>query len=349
MNRKKWLLTFICAPILIFAAAPHQPEEYENKKLEDDAKKHPDSFYRQAKKQTNELHLPWFTGPLITPSGVTLQYPHYNVEPYYFLTFNHGKYDSNRKYQSTKNKVTGIFLLPLQFGIGPGLEFDLVNNITTNWKDGQSFTGFGDTQTKFEIQVARNHTGFPPTGNVYVVVSWPTGKYNHFSAHERDVQSTGSGAFESMIGTTWSRAYHFSKEHYLAWRTNFSLNFSSGVRVKGFNTYGGGYGCKGKVYPGWEFNWDTGVEYSITKHWALACDLVFDYQAKTKFSGTSGTDFDGTEGSNASPSNNQWSLAPAIEYDFNEHIGLIGGVWFTFAGRNSTAYTSGVVALNIYY
>ncbi|MDN3505296.1 MAG: hypothetical protein P0S95_06960 [Rhabdochlamydiaceae bacterium] len=341
MNVTKWMLTLAFTPALCFEAAPPEAQE--------SVKTHPDSFYRQAKKKTNDLQLPWFTGPLLTPSGVTLYYPHYNIEPYYFFTMNHGEYDSNRRYQSTDKKTTGIFLLPLQFGIGTGIEFDLVSNITTNWKNGESFTGIGDTQTKLEFQVCRKHTGFPPTGNVYVVISWPTGKYNHFSSHERDVQATGSGSFESMIGTTWSRAYHISGEHYFAWRSNLSLNFSSGVRVKGFNTYGGGFGCSGKVYPGWELNWDTGVEYSITKNWGLACDISFNYQGKTKFSGTSGTAFDGTEGKNTSPSNNQWSLAPAIEYDFNEHIGLIGGVWFTFAGRNSTAFTSGVLALNIYY
>jgi hypothetical protein len=45
----------------------------------------------------------------------------------------------------------------------------------------------------------------------------------------------------------------------------------------------------------------------------------------------------------------QYSLAPAIEYNWNIDLGVISGVWFTFAGKNAEAFASWVTALNYYY
>ena len=45
----------------------------------------------------------------------------------------------------------------------------------------------------------------------------------------------------------------------------------------------------------------------------------------------------------------QLSLAPAIEYNFNENWGVIAGPWFTVAGKNSSAFIVGMLAINIYY
>jgi hypothetical protein len=42
-----------------------------------------------------------------------------------------------------------------------------------------------------------------------------------------------------------------------------------------------------------------------------------------------------------------WSLAPAIEYNFNSRVGVIAGAKLTVAGRNATAVVIPVVAVNI--
>ncbi len=49
-----------------------------------------------------------------------------------------------------------------------------------------------------------------------------------------------------------------------------------------------------------------------------------------------------------SPTSAQFSIAPAIEYNWNANIGIIFGSWFTLAGKNSTQFTSGVFAFNYY-
>jgi hypothetical protein len=49
---------------------------------------------------------------------------------------------------------------------------------------------------------------------------------------------------------------------------------------------------------------------------------------------------------NSSPAHT-WSLAPAIEYNFNSRVGIIVGAKLTTAGRNATAVVVPVAAVNI--
>lgn len=119
--------------------------------------------------------------------------------------------------------------------------------------------------------------------------------------------------------------------------------------MKGFNTYGGARNTRGVVYPGNTFTADAAIQYNFTKQWAFACDLIYGHGNKNRFSGKRGTNRDGTKANMTAPSNEQWSLAPAIEYNFSQTLGLIAGPWFTFAGRNSAQFASGVIALNMYF
>lgn len=294
-------------------------------------------------------NLPWFTGPLITPSGYSLSYPHYNIEPYLSYTTRYGIYDANRHFVSTDKKRSIQFLLPIQLGIGKNLEFDINLNLIHHSQDGENFTSLGDTGTKLEYQVSDNPTGFPPAGNIAISVIWPTGHYRNFSVHERNVQDTGGGSIQTRLMSTWTRTYQLAQESYFQWRWNFVYSIFSSVHVKGFNSYGGGFGTNGTVYPGNQFDTQIGLQLSLNRNWVLASDFVYKYRSKTKFSGINGTNVYGQEASNALPSSSSWGIAPAIEYNWNTHIGLIGGALFTIAGRNDIAFTSGIIALNIYY
>ena len=302
-------------------------------------------------KRLRTLGLPWFTGPLLTPSGHTVEDGHYNIEPYIFYNVTHGKYTSSGKYQSTVDKRFWNLILPIQLGVAPNTEFDIIPQLFSNHKDGQSFTSIGDTELRIAYQVNERHTGleFFPSANVYITETVPTGKYKKFSYDERDVQGTGSGTFLTSFGVVFTRTYHFGGEHFLALRSNLSYSVASKVRVKGFNAHGGGFRTDGYVYPGDQFLWQLGLEYSLNKNWGLANDFQYINTSRTKFTGQNGVLADGTEASNTSPSSYQWSVAPAIEYSFNMHIGLIAGVWFTFYGRNEDAFISGILALNVYY
>ncbi len=70
-------------------------------------------------------------------------------------------------------------------------------------------------------------------------------------------------------------------------------------------------------------------------------DFYYQHNNKNRFSGT-------PSATAIRPSSESFSLAPALEYNWSANIGLIGGVWFTVGGRNTSRFVSGVLAFNVY-
>lgn len=91
------------------------------------------------------------------------------------------------------------------------------------------------------------------------------------------------------------------------------------------------------------------MEYSITLNWVAAIDLNYIHINKSTFRGKLGTIAPGVPAMVGFKASEQFSLAPALEYNWSEKIGVIAGVWFTVLGRNQFDFTSGVAAFNWYY
>jgi len=70
-------------------------------------------------------------------------------------------------------------------------------------------------------------------------------------------------------------------------------------------------------------------------------DIVYNHFNKTRFTGK-------TILPNTRPSAELFSIAPALEYNWNENIGIIGGTWLSLIGRNTASFTNAVIAFNIY-
>jgi hypothetical protein len=52
---------------------------------------------------------------------------------------------------------------------------------------------------------------------------------------------------------------------------------------------------------------------------------------------------------NRSPSRSVYSVAPAVEYNFNDRFGIVAGVQFSVAGRNNDAFVAPQVAFNMVF
>jgi hypothetical protein len=220
-----------------------------------------------------------------------------------------------------------------------------------SWKEtqGRSTIGFNDFPIGVDIQLlAKAPEDWWPAIKISLVESFPTGRYQKLKPDKRRTDATGLGSYITEVALIASRMFHIHKVHYLS--TRFGMNYlvASKVHVKGFNTYGGGYGTKGTIYPGNTWNTLLGLEFSLTLNWALAMDVLNVYTNKTRFKGRRGTALNGTEANIGRHSSNQISLAPAIEYNFSQSVGIIGGCWFTVAGRNAPNFVSGVIAPNWY-
>lgn len=287
---------------------------------------------------------PWLTGPLLAPSGHVVPQGHVNIEPYLYWTQYRGSYDNHWKFQSSHHYTTVTLQVPFQFGILPATEFDLVPQVFYNYSQGQTAWEFGDLGLGLCFQLLNDKQGksWPPAIKLRFSANAPTGKYDHLKPNKKGTDVGGDGAWDPNVGLVFSNLFHFSGAHFLAMRTFFNYGPTIPTRVRGLNVYGGNKETKGTVYPGNNFSVNVGLEYSLSQPWTLALDLLYIYQAKNRFSGHDGG------APMTSPSSASYSLAPAIEYNFSDKIGLIGGSWFTVAGRNTAQYVNWILALNMY-
>lgn len=286
--------------------------------------------------------LPWLTGPLLCPSGHLIPMGHVNFEPYFYWTKYSGFYDSKWNFQSTPHYFSDTLQLTLQIGVLPNTEFDVNPQFYYNRCKGQSDYRIGDLPITLAFQLfdgATNRT--IPSLKLRFDANIPIGKYEHLNPKKLLTDSAGSGSWSPAVGLVSSQLFQFGT-HFLAMRYFVEYGLTAATHVGGLSVYGGDAETRGTVYPGCSITAIVGTEYTLSQSWVLACDFQYVHQNKTRFSGHS------PKVSVTSPSSENFSIAPAIEYNFNESIGLIGGAWVSFAGRNSSQYLNWVLALNVY-
>ncbi len=292
----------------------------------------------------NPPYAPWFTGPLLVPTPVNTDPKHPVLEPALFSTCTYGKYDSNWQFHKGQN-VWGISpQLYVEAGFTERTGMYLVIPAVLNFQGGQTSTHFQDTQLLVGYQVSTDVKGsWVPDFRVMIQETFPTGHYQKLNPAKNGIDGTGAGSFQTGPVLAFHKLFYVGA-HEFALYSCFGYLFPSMVHVKGFNTYRGGFGTSGKVRPGQNFfNYISG-EYSITQNWVLSFDTYFTLVRKSHFSGKTGFTADGSPNPVVLPFSLQFSIAPEIEYNFSSSSGLIGGLWFTVLGKNSSAFGSAFIA-----
>jgi hypothetical protein len=301
------------------------------------------SYGARVSKRAPHAEIPWLTGPLLTPTSHVIPKGHYNVEPYEYVTVNTGVYDAKWNAHSTPNFYILQTQVPFQYGFVKRFDFQITPQFYWKHTDGASHWDFGDMGFAIDYQLLANKTGkWWPAIRLTAGVNIPFGRYQKLDPSSKGTDIGGIGSWQPTISMVFGRLFTFKWPHVLSTRLYLAYNPTAPVHVKGLNAYGGAKGTHGKVYPGNSFTGLLGLEYTLAQKWALALDVDYVYTNKTRFRGHATAPV-------GSPSSVQLSLAPALEYNWNVYVGLIAGCWFTVAGRNSTQFTSGVIALNIYH
>jgi hypothetical protein len=286
---------------------------------------------------------PWFTGPLLAPSAHTIPQGHVNLQPYFFYTVNTGIYTNHWHPKSIPNFYNSTLQIPTQVGITKFMDFQLTPQMVWNKVKRQNYIDIGDLPFVAGFQLALDVVGgWQPAVKFRLGANIPTGKYDHLKRNKLGTDSTGSGSWLPTVGLAFSKLLHLGNGiHFLDARLFFNYEIGTPAYVKGLSSYGGGKGTRGKVFPGNTFTIDAAIECNLTQEWVIALDGVYVHNNKTRFSGK-------TTYPIGPPSGEQFSLAPAVQYNWSQYLGVIGGVWFTVAGRNAARFTSGVIAINIY-
>jgi hypothetical protein len=292
-----------------------------------------------------EPYDPVFAGTLLAVYGQNIPPGKLSVEPFLYVTRVRGLYSENWDSPTAKNGFNSQeLLLSLETGITSYLDVNLNifgfhsrSNKRDSWE-------YGDTQLIFGGQLLINQKGtWIPDLRILVGEVFPTGKYQDLNPNKFGADITGMGAYQTMLILAARKICYAFPTHPFNISLNVYYILSTKTKVHGFSFYRGGADTKGVVNPGNQTIVNLSGEFSFTKNWILGLDIHYLHQDHSPFRGKSG-------GANVGlPSYEQFSLAPCIEYVFNESLSIDIGAWFTVAGRNSVSFASGIANLFYYY
>jgi hypothetical protein len=114
--------------------------------------------------------------------------------------------------------------------------------------------------------------------------------------------------------------------------------------VQDVSVYGTEQGFNGEAKPGISGVVGLGIGHALNRNWVLALDLVQTYADGFTLNGI---DRLGARVGIHGASQSSTVIAPAVEYSWSGNAGIVAGVAFTAAGRNTPAYIAPQIALAV--
>jgi hypothetical protein len=143
------------------------------------------------------------------------------------------------------------------------------------------------------------------------------------------------------------RLYWLGGGHAIRWRGQLAWSPSPGrIRVRDSSVYGTESGFHGYARLGQAWNASLAAEYVLNPRWVLVGEAIWNRASAIDVVGTAA---DASRVARRLAPSHDLSLAPAVEYHFTPNTGLIAGVQFTVAGRNTADYVAPQVALNMVF
>jgi hypothetical protein len=213
----------------------------------------------------------------------------------------------------------------------------------------QQRVGEGDLTAQAQYRLTQFHAGsWVPTTSIVVQETLPNGTYDQL---DRASDGFGSGAFTTTVALYSQTYFWLPNGRILRTRLNMSQAFSAGVNVRGVSVYGTGTGFRGRAYPGPASSIDAAGEYSLTRSWVLALDVIYGYNGNTRVTGRDS--LGPASPQNPAPvrlnsgSSEPFGFAPAIEYSWKPTVGVIIGTRVITAARNTAGTITPAVAINL--
>ncbi len=304
------------------------------------------SYFKEKHPAPDHVQIPWFTGPLLAPSSTVVPLGSWYVEPYIFAIANAGEYSANWKVSSTPTFWNNYFQPEFTVGLARWMDIEFVPTVFYNYTNGAAKWSFGDFLLTVDFQLynrkVRNITDWGSNVKLILRELVPNGKFQNLNPAKLATDASGEGSWQTAIGVVWGNLNWLGGQHFISSRVLVQYTIPAPCHVKNLNAYGGAAGTHGRVYPAQNGEIDIAFEYSLTQNWVIAADILGSWSGKTRFKGHATAPM-------THPTSFQLSLAPALEYNWSEGLGIIFGSWFTIAGRNATQFYSGIFALSYYY
>ena len=321
---------------------------------------------------------PWYTGPLIAESAKVTSLGKRDFWFKTFFTRNSGVFEDSWEFENTAPNKNILFKPTLKYGLADRIEVKYIAPYQIKKNQGASDSDIGDVGCALNYQLFEQTSGgaWP-----YILLSlqetFPTGRYDNLLPSLSGTDSTGMGSYQTVVGLNLERSSLVSfltEQYYVSTRINVVYTHPTVVKIKGLSTYGGSTQTQGRIQPGDSLVLDLSTELSLTQHWVAVMEGSFLLQNASRFYGKSQLIKNNISGeSTISPNNaqpqgfnyffptsqnitpntigngmvNELTLAPAIEYNFAEHMGVIAGAWFILAGKNTPSFLSTSVSFHV--
>lgn len=220
---------------------------------------------------------------------------------------------------------------------------------TFNTTQGVSYNRLTDTFLGIGLQISEQKKSKSlPDLRLFIQETFPTGKYEQLNPALLGTDATGLGSYRTLIALDFQYLSQVFDSHYLRTRFMLSRLYSSAVEVTGLNSFGGTPNTRATVHPGIENNINLAFEFTLTQNWVAVMEGYISEGKSTRFDEIFDIINGGAPGI-LSKEFYEYGLAPALEYNFTANVGVIGGVWFPVAGKNTGHFTNYVLAINAYW
>jgi hypothetical protein len=272
-----------------------------------------------------------WTGPMLASNAETLPQGHFYTEPYFYDVVVGGNHHPGS---------SGFY------------QYGLLNSLTVgvqpSFATATNSLGHGMTIGDFKLlsQVRLTHfTPDHPIPTIAVVLNQvlPTGKFDRLRAGQ---EGHGSGSFATEVGVNVQQYFLLKNGHLLRARINVLQSIPYGTHVSGRSVYGTADGFSGHATPGAKTTLIGAVEYSLTREWVLALDVIRESTRKTKLHGR---DASGALVERTFPTTRSVGFAPAVEYNWSDRAGILVGVWFSPKGHNTPSSVTPAIAIQRFW
>jgi hypothetical protein len=300
----------------------------------------------------------WWTGPMLAPSAATLPQGHVLLEPYLFDIISNGHFDTAGDRHSGPYEHDLGSLTYVLYGLTDRVTAGLIPRFLYNEPAGalnSSGIGIGDLTLQAGYGLTQYQDGHrTPAISLVLQETLPTGRYDRLG---RPSDGFGAGAYSTALALYSQDYFWMPNGRILRARLDLTYDLSSSASVHDLSVYGTSRGFAGRAWPGNGFTADAAAEYSLTRSWVLALDVLYQGNASTAVRGSVPGGVPVVPGtppgfaSFQSASGSSWSLAfaPAVEYNFSSRVGALLGVRIIEIGRNATASVTPAVALNMVF
>jgi len=290
----------------------------------------------------------WWTGPLLAPNASTFPAGHALLETYVFDVMTNSSFDTSGNRHSYDGGHEVGSLTYLIYGLTDRISVGLLPRFFYDEPAGapnSSSPGIGDLGAQVQYGLTSFHPGsLMPATAVVLGETLPTGRYDRLP---QAADGLGGGVYATSF-SWYSQDYLWMPNgRILRVRLDLTYAISGSAPVTDTSVYGTSSGFRGRVWPGDSFTADAAAEYSLTRSWVLATDLVYEHSASTRLAGSPAAGAAPLD-LESGPSD-YVAIAPAVEYSWSARAGVIFGVRIYVAGRNTSASVTPAAAINLVF